>query len=496
MSHYLAFDLGAESGRAILGKLSGGRLELEELHRFPNQAVRLPDGLYWDTLRLFHEIREGLRLAGRGRGLKLDGVGVDTWGVDFGLVDARGELVASPRHYRDGRNNGMVERTCETVPRAEIFRQTGLQFMQFNSLFQLNAIKLSGAPALDAASRLLFVPDLLNYWLTGVQKNELTIVSTSQLWNPSESRWATELMEALGLPTRLLGEVVQPGTRLGGLLEEIRETCGLGETPVFASASHDTAAAVAAVPAAGPGLGDTPWCYISSGTWSLMGVELDAPVINDRVLGLNYTNEIGAGGKIRLLKNIAGLWLVQECRRAWALEGTEYSYAELTEMAAAAEPFAAVIDPDAFMEPGGMPAKIAGLCRETGQEAPRTPGSFVRTCLESLALRYRQVLESLESVTGRRIEVIHIVGGGSKNGLLNRFVAEATGRAVVAGPGEATAIGNLLVQAMGAGEIEGLEGLRKVVRNSFELERIEAAGKTAAWDRAYERYLGILSTRK
>lgn len=492
MSHYLALDLGAESGRAILGKLSGGRLELEELHRFPNQAVRLPDGLYWDALRLFHEIREGLRLAGRGRGLKLDGVGVDTWGVDFGLVDARGELVASPRHYRDARNNGMVERTCAVVPRAEIFRQTGLQFMQFNSLFQLNAIKLSGAQALDAASRLLFVPDLLSYWLTGVQRNELTIVSTSHLWNPSESRWATELMDALGLPVRLLGEVVLPGTKLGGLLEEIRETCGLGETPVFATASHDTASAVAAVPAAG----DQPWCYISSGTWSLMGVELDSPVINERVLGLNYTNEIGAGGKIRLLKNIAGLWLVQECRRAWALEGTEYSYNELTAMAAGAEPFAAVIDPDAFMEPGGMPGKIAGLCRETGQEAPRTPGSFVRTCLESLALRYRQVLESLESVTGRRIEVIHIVGGGSKNALLNRFVAEATGRTVVAGPGEATAIGNLLVQAMGAGEVEGLAGLRAVVRASFELERIEAPGQAAAWDRAYEKYLNILSTRR
>jgi rhamnulokinase len=285
--------------------------------------------------------------------------------------------------------------------------------------------------------------------------------------------------------------VVTPGTLLGGLLDEIRETCGLGETPVFATASHDTASAVAAVPAAG----EAPWCYISSGTWSLMGVELDAPVINEQVLALNYTNEIGAGGKIRFLKNIAGLWLVQECRRAWALEGTEYSYNELTVMAAGAEPFAAVIDPDAFMEPGAMPGRIAALCRETGQEPPKTPGSFVRTCLESLALRYRQVLESLESVTGSRIETIHIVGGGSKNALLNRFVAEATGRTVVAGPGEATAVGNLLVQAMGAGEIEGLEGLRAVVRNSFELERIEAPGAAPEWDRAYEKYLKIVSAR-
>ena len=480
MSHYLAFDLGAESGRAMLGKLSGGRLELEELHRFPNQPVRLPDGLYWDAHRLFHEIREGLRVAGRGRGLKLDGVGVDTWGVDFGLVDGRGELVASPRHYRDPRNNSMMERTFATVPRAEIFRQTGLQFMQFNSLFQLNAIKLSGAPALEAASRLLFTPDLLSYWLSGVEKNELTITSTSQFWNPAEARWATELLDALGLPTRLLGEVVAPGTKLGGLLEEIRETCGLGETPVFATASHDTASAVAAVPAAG----ETPWCYISSGTWSLMGVELDAPVINERTLGLNYTNEIGAAGKIRFLKNIAGLWLVQECRKAWALEGSEYGYNELTVMASGAEPFAAVIDPDAFLEPGAMPERIATLCRETGQSAPETPGSIVRTCLESL-----------ESVTGSRIETIYIVGGGSKNALLNRFVAEATGRTVVAGPAEATAVGNLLVQAMGAGEIEGLEGLRAVVRNSFELERIEASDAAPEWDRAYEKYLKIVSAR-
>jgi len=492
MSHYLALDLGAESGRAILGSLSQGKLELEELHRFPNQPVRLPDGLYWDAFRLFHEIREGLRVAGRGRGLKLSGIGVDTWGVDFGLLDAHGELLANPRHYRDARNNGMMERTFQTVSRAEIFRHTGLQFMQFNSLFQLNAIQQAGSPALGAASRLLFMPDLLSYWLCGVQKNELTISSTSQFWNPAAARWATELFDALALPKALLGEVVRPGAKLGGLLDEIRETAGLDETPVFATAGHDTASAVAAVPAAADG---APWCYISSGTWSLMGVELDAPVINDRTLELNYTNEVGVDGKIRFLKNIAGLWLVQECRRAWALEGREYNYVELTEMASAAPPFVAVIDPDAFLEPGSMPERIAAFCARTGQATPQTPGSFVRTCLESLALRYRQVLESLDEVTNRRIATIHIVGGGSKNGLLNRFVAEATGRAVVAGPGEATAIGNLLVQALGAGEIDGLKGLREVVRNSFELQRYESQGAAPEWDRAYEKYLKIVNAK-
>lgn len=493
MSHYLALDLGAESGRAILGDLSAGTLVLEELHRFANRPVRLPDGLYWDAIRLFHEIREGLRIAGRNRGLKLSGIGVDTWGVDFGLLDAHGELIANPRHYRDARNNGMMERTFATVSRAEVFRHTGLQFMQFNSLFQLNAIRQSASPALDAASRLLFMPDLLSYWLSGVQKNELTIASTSQFWNPAEARWATELFDALNLPKKLLGDVVLPGTKLGGLLDEIRETSGLGETPVFATAGHDTASAVAAVPAAGPFSGDAPWCYISSGTWSLMGVELDAPVINARTLELNYTNEVGVDGKVRFLKNIAGLWLVQECRRAWALEGTEFTYNELTVMASGAPPFAAVIDPDAFLEPGSMPERISAFCARTGQTAPQNPASFVRTCLESLAFRYRQVLESLEEVTGRRIETIHIVGGGSKNALLNRFVAEATGRAVVAGPGEATAIGNLLVQAMGAGQVEGLKGLRDVVRHSFELEQFEAEGATPEWDRAYEKYLKIVN---
>ena len=495
MSHYLALDLGAESGRAILGSLYEGKLALEELHRFSNQPVRLPDGLYWDAFRLFHEIREGLRIAGRNRGLKLSGIGVDTWGVDFGLLDSHGELLANPRHYRDARNNGMMERTFQTVPRAEVFRQTGLQFMQFNSLFQLNAIRQSGSPALDAAGRLLFMPDLLSYWLSGVQKNELTISSTSQFWNPAEARWANELFDALSLPTRLLGEVVRPGTKLGGLLDEIRDTSGLGEAPVFATAGHDTASAVAAVPASGPFSGDAPWCYISSGTWSLMGVELDAPVINARTLELNYTNEVGVDGKVRFLKNIAGLWLVQECRRAWASEGAEYTYNELTVMASGAAPFASVIDPDAFLEPGSMPERIAAFCARTGQSAPQTPGSFVRTCLESLAFRYRQVLESLEEVTSRRIGTIHIVGGGSKNSLLNRFVAEATGRTVVAGPGEATAIGNLLVQALGAGEIGGLEGLRAIVRDSFELERFEVKGAAAEWDRAYEKYLKIVNSK-
>jgi rhamnulokinase len=489
MSNYLAFDLGAESGRAMLGVLEGGRLRLEELHRFLNQPVRLPDGLYWDSLRLFHDIREGLRVAGRERALKLDGVAVDTWGVDYGLLDGNGELIVNPRHYRDARNGPAYEAALKAAGKETIFEHTGLQFMALNSLYQLYAAKLACSPGLGSARSLLFMPDLLSYWLCGEQKNELTIASTSQFYNPAQKRWSTELFETLGLPTCLLGDIVLPGTRLGGLLDEIRDTCALGETPVFATAGHDTASAVAAVPATG----ERPWCYISSGTWSLMGVEIDEPIVTKKALELTLTNEVGVEGKVRLLKNIAGLWLVQECRRAWLLEGQEYSYAELTEMAAAAPAFAAVIDPDAFLEPGHMPERIAAYCRKTGQAVPAGPGGFVRVCLESLAYRYRQVLESLEALVGFRIEDIHIVGGGSRNRLLNRFVAEATGRRVIAGPTEATAAGNLLVQAMGAGEMAGLREIRQVVRASFELETVEGGGAAVEWDRAYERYLGVVS---
>jgi rhamnulokinase len=488
MNNFLAIDLGAESGRAMLGRLHEGRLELEELHRFLNEPVRVPDGLYWDTFRLFHNIREGLRVAGRDRHLVLDGVGVDTWGVDYGLVDSAGRLVENPRHYRDARNNGMLEAAFAVAPKEKIFEWTGSQFMQFNTVYQWYAMKLAQAPCLKAASRMLFVPDLLSYWLCGVQKNERTIASTSQFYDPVNRRYSTELLSALGLDASLLAPIVDPGTHLGGLTEELADFSGLGATHVYATASHDTASAVAAVPATG----DRPWCYISSGTWSLMGVELDRPVIDARALANNFTNEIGADDKVRFLRNIAGLWLVQECRRSWALEGSEYSYAQLTEMAAAAEPFAAVIHPDAFLEPGNMPQRIASYCRKTGQAAPVSPASTVRVILESLALRYRQVLENLESVSGQRIEVIHIVGGGSKNTLLNRLVAEATGRDVIAGPTEATAAGNILVQAMGAGVVEDLAGLRQVVRNSFPLETYKA-NAAPAWDRAYEKYLSITS---
>jgi len=461
---FLAIDLGAESGRAILGTLDRDRLALEELHRFQNTPVRLPTGLYWDTLRLFHEIRHSLTICGRERGLKLDGLGIDTWGVDFALLGRDGTLVDNPRHYRDPRNNGMLERTFAVVPRHEIFRQTGIQFLQLNTLYQLHAMKLADAPALESAKTLLFMPDLFNYWLTGIAKAELTIASTSQVYDPVHKQWATDLFDRLGLPATILPEIVNPGTKLGTLLPEVADTCGLSkETPVYATGCHDTASAVAAVPCEG-----SNWCYISSGTWSLMGVETDAAVINQASLALNFTNEMGAGGKVRLLKNIAGMWLLQECRRHWALEGREYSYAQLMEMAANASSCGAIIDPDVFLEVGRMPEQIAEYCKRTGQTVPEQPGAMCRCILESLAATYLSVLEKLEKLTGEHIDRIHIVGGGSRNTLLNRLAEEATGRKIVAGPVEATAAGNILVQAIGSGAISGLEEARAIVRRSFD----------------------------
>jgi rhamnulokinase len=483
MQHYVAFDLGAESGRALLGTLSDQGLAVEELHRFPNTPVRVFSALYWDTLRLWHEIQHGLAVAGRERRLSLTGIAVDTWGVDFALLGADGSLADNPRHYRDSRTNGMMEKLFAEVPKEEVFAYTGLQFMQLNSLYQLYALRQAGSPALGAARTLLFMPDLFNYWLTGVARCERTIASTSQFYDPCQKTWAIELLKRLQLPVSILPEIVSPGTPLGALLPAVAEAAGLDPVTVYATGCHDTASAVAAVPAQGE-----DWIYISSGTWSLMGAELDQPVVNPRALELNLTNEIGAGGKVRLLKNIAGLWLLQECRHDWSLNGREYSYEELVRMAAQAEPFSAIIDPDAFLEPGDMPRKIADLCRRTGQQAPGGCGEFARTILESLALRYRQVLESIESLLGRRFSVIHIVGGGSRNKLLNQFVADATSRTVVAGPAEATAIGNVLIQAMGAKALAGLEEARAVVRQSFPLESFEPRD-TAAWDAAFERFL-------
>jgi rhamnulokinase len=463
---YLALDLGAESGRAILAHLADDRLELAELHRFPNIPVRLPNGLYWDTLRLFHEMCEGIGIAAKTVD-RLDGIAVDAWGVDFGLLNEEGVLLDNPRHYRDLRTTGSLKQVFEKVPRAEIFANTGVQFMEINSLYQLFAAQRDMPKTLEKASHLLFMPDLFNYFLTGALRAERTIASTSQFYDPAKKQFATDMLRKLGLHAGYLAPLVDPGTDLGPVLPYVAERCDLKhETTVFTTGSHDTASAVAAVPArAGHN-----WCYISSGTWSLMGVELDEPVINDASLAANFTNEVGVQNRIRFLKNIPGLWVLQECRRAWAREGQDFSYADLTAAAAQAKPIETVLDLDEFVSPGNHPQRIKDYCRKTGQEAPADVASTTRVILRSLAMRYRQVLETLESLTGRNLEVIHIIGGGSRNSLLNQLTADITGRRVLAGPAEATAAGNALTQAMGTGHIASLEELRAVVRNSFNMD--------------------------
>jgi rhamnulokinase len=489
--HFLAFDLGAESGRGILGRLDGSRLSLEIIHRFPNGAVRTLDALHWDVLRLYSEMLQTLRRCAAQHGA-LDGIGVDTWGVDFALLGRGGVLLGNPRHYRDPYTEGIMEQAFARVPRAEIFRHTGIQFMRFNTLFQLLALQRDRSPLLDMAETLLFMPDLFHYWFTGIKVNEYTDASTSQMLDANTRNWSHELIRAFALPSQIFGTLIQPGAVLGPLRPSIMQETGINAASVIAPASHDTASAIVAVPASVPS-----WAYISSGTWSLMGVEWKQPLVSDAAREANFTNEGGVGGTIRFLKNIMGLWLVQECRRAWERAGTVYSYDELMRQAEMAAPFVSLVNPDepSFLLPANMPAALADFCRKTGQPAPDSVGATVRCALESLALCYRWVLERLETLTGQRAEVIHIVGGGSQNALLNQFTAEACNRPVLAGPVEATAIGNVLVQALGAGVLGSVTDAREVVRRSFEV-RTFTPHQPDAWQAPYERFCKLLHANK
>jgi rhamnulokinase len=485
----LAFDMGAESGRAILGQFDGSRLQLVDVHRFINQPVYLPDGMHWDALRMLTEIKRGLCQVVQNYGAPPDGLGIDTWGVDFGLLDAQGVLIGNPYHYRDSRTDGMLEEAFKGVPRAEIFNQTGIQFMQLNSLYQLLSMVVNRSPALEIAQTFLTMPDLFNYWLTGRKACEFTNATTTQCYDPRRNNWANPLLEGLHIPTHIFPEIVQPGTVLATLSPAVADELNIARIPVIPPASHDTGSAVAAVPATG-----TDFAWLSSGTWSIMGVESPVPVIDEQTLAFNMTNEGGAGGMIRFSKNIMGLWLVQECRRTWARQGEELSYEDLTRMAAAAPPLRSLVDPDAddFLKPGDMPARILAFCGRTHQPAPAGKGEMVRCILESLALKYRHVLEYLEKVLGRRLDVIHIVGGGTQNRLLSQFSADATGRHVITGPVEATATGNLLMQALALGHIRSLAEGRELVRRSFTLETFEPSSTRAAWDEAYGRMLGLI----
>jgi rhamnulokinase len=483
----LAFDLGAESGRGVLGRFDGEKVDLQVVHRFPNGPVRTMDAWHWDVLRLYSEMLTALRRCAAEHGT-VDSMGVDTWGVDFALLGRGDTLLGNPRHYRDPHTEGMLELAFERVPRQRIFELTGLQFLRFNTLFQLLALRQARSPLLDVAESMLLMPDLFHFFLTGVKANEFTDATTSQLYDPSRRCWARELTKAFEVPDRILGTIVPAGTVLGRLRPPVSADTGAGTVQVVVPATHDTGSAVAAVPAKG-----NSWAYISSGTWSLMGVEIPAPVINEKALAYNFTNEGGVGGSIRFLKNIMGLWLVQECRRSWEKSGTTYDYEELAAMAHASSPFVSMIDPDdaSFLLPEDMPSAIADYCRRTGQPVPSSTGALVRCALESLALRYRWVLERLEELLSRRLDVIHVVGGGSQNKFLCQLTADACNRRVLAGPAEATALGNVLVQAIGLGLLKDLGDAREVARRSFAPQSYEPKA-SEQWHEPYQRFLRMV----
>lgn len=485
---FLAIDLGAESGRAVLGRFNGERMTLEETHRFANVPVRLPGGLHWDVLRIVKEAKDGIAMAVRNGG-QIESLGVDAWGVDFALLDRDGCLIANPYHYRDPRTEGIEERVFDRMPKEEIYGTTGVQFIPINTLYQL--LSMEGSPLLQAARTLLLVPDLIGYWLTGEKACEFTVASTTQLCDARTGGWARDVLQKMRFPGHIFGEIVPPGTQLGLLLPEVADETGAkGRLPVTAVASHDTASAVVAVPAESEN-----FAYISSGTWSLVGVELPKPAIAPEGMHANFTNEGGFGGTTRFLKNVMGLWLLQECRRTWAREGLEYSYEELTRLAQAAPTAGPLLDPDhpSFLPPGDMPGRIRRFCRATRQIPPEEPGEVVRCVLESLALKYRWALDRAEEITGRRAEIIHVVGGGVQNTLLCQLTADATRRPVRAGPVEATALGNLMVQAYARGYLGSLEEIRAAVRrSSVELHDYQPMGSADEWDGAYERLQRVM----
>ncbi|MBO9596661.1 MAG: rhamnulokinase [Cohnella sp.] len=484
VSSIIAFDLGASSGRALLGRLNGGAIEVEELHRFPNDPVQVGNRLHWDILRLYHEIKQGL-LKAKHQGVALTSIGIDSWAVDFGFIGQGGELLANPYHYRDQHTDGAMESLMARVPAGVIFGRTGIQFLPFNTIFQLHALKTAHSPLLQEGNRLLMIPDLLRYFLTGQMHNEFTNATTTQLYNPISDNWDAELQKLLDLPSSWFGgKPLKPGDHAGALSRSVCEELGIGPVPVIAVAEHDTGSAVVAVPAT-----ERSFAYLSCGTWSLMGTEVDKPVINEMTQKLNFTNEGGAYGTFRLLKNIMGLWILQECRREWEREGHAYSFSELVRLADQADAFQAFIEPDdeMFLPPGDMPSRIADYCRRTGQRPPQTHGQIVRCIMESLALKYRYVLEMTERLSGQRFGGLHMVGGGIQNTLLCQWTANAIGKPVWAGPAEGSAIGNLAVQWIAQGAFADVREARRAIRHSFPVATYEPQdGPT--WSEAYGRF--------
>ncbi len=486
---YLALDLGAESGRAIVGGFDGEKLALKEMYRFENAPVRMPDGIHWDILRLWKDIQEGIAQATRQSTGTISSIGLDTWGVDFGLLDRQGNLIGNPFHYRDSRTDGMVDEAYRRMPKEQIFTYTGIQFMQLNTLYQLLSMVESQSPWLEIASTFLTMPDLFNYWLTGEIASEFSIATTTQCYDPRRKNWCEPLLHAMGIPLSIFPKIIPPGTILGKVRPYVGETANNPELLVVAPACHDTGSAVAAVPASG-----NNFAWISSGTWSIMGVNSPDPIINEQTLADNFTNEGGVNNLYRFSKNITGLWLVQQCRRTWNAAGGDFSYASLTELAAQSPRHLAVIDPDSddFLKPGDMPSRIRSYCKKTAQPEPITEGAVVRLALEGLALKYRWVLEKIETLTKTRIDRIHIIGGGTQNRLLSQFTADATRREVITGPIEATAIGNILTQAIAAGDIHSQDEARQVINNSFEPETFEP-GDISGWDDAYGKLQELIA---
>ena len=484
--NFLSFDLGATSGRSVIGTLRNGKIETRELTRFPNGIVELHGKFYWNLLGLYEHLKEGLVACAR-EGITPDSIGIDTWGVDVVAIGEDGSILGMPRAYRDPYTNGAPEKFFEIVPREVVYDKTGIQIMNFNTLFQIFAAVKEGYTPVMEAKRLLFIPDALSYMLTGKEICEYTIASTSQILNPRTGELDSTLLEAAGVDANIFPEVTLPGCVIGTLTDALAEETRIGKVNVVAVAGHDTASAVAAVPAE-----NEKFAYLSSGTWSLMGIETKQPIINEESYRHNFTNEGGVDGTTRFLKNICGMWILEQCRKEWSRVGKEYSYPEIVAMTNEAEPFLSFINPDdaSFANPPSMLKAIEEFCLRTGQTAPQSDAQIIRTIFESLALRYREVLDILEGISPFDIEVLHIIGGGSKNKLLNQFTANAIGKRVVAGPSEATAIGNVMMQAVGAGAVASLAEARQIIRASIETEEF-LPQDSEAWEAAYNRFKSL-----
>ena len=485
--HFLAFDLGASSGRAILGSLNNNKLTLKEIHRFKNQMIRIHGSYYWNIYSLFDELKTGLKKCVNEFNIQPDSIGIDTWGVDYSLLSKSGQIIGLPFAYRDHRTDHSMEAFFKKLSKKETYLLTGIQFMQFNTLFQLFASSSEKHSRLEIAESLLFTPDALNYLFTGKTKNEYTIASTSQMLKPGKPEWETKLFEPAGIPENLVEEIIQPGYEVGKILPEIMEDTGSKEIPCFAVASHDTASAIVSVPANGKN-----WAYLSSGTWSLLGIESEKPMVSEKTLEMNFTNEGGVEGTTRLLKNIMGMWLLQECKRIWD-EEEELEWQKIVDLSEEAEAFKCLINPDdpGFLNPGNMPKAVQDFCKKTGQEVPETKGEIARCIYDSLALKYKFTLQQIESVTGEAIHKLHIIGGGANNEMMNQLTADAIGIPVFAGPTEATATGNIMIQAKALGAVNSLNEIREVIKNSFEVKEYKPSPKLD-WEKAYLKFTNLI----